>query len=719
MFKINKFKLFIYFLIFISSYFSYIVYSYNTDISSYLNYNQKAQNTLIYFEDKEFQQNGKFSLDELLNELKNRSFRKSNENLKNSYQLKHNLLLINISEFIDFKGNKHQARKVAIDFNKKRIISLDNDLNSFILPPYPLISKNKSGISNKIFIPISKIPPELQKLIILNEDKNFYKHKGIDFIAILRAIFINLKSFSYKQGASTITQQVAKNLFLKREKTIARKFKEFIYTLLLEYRLEKKQILSIYLNEVYLGQKGHNAIYGVEKASKAFFSKNINELNQLEIASIVALVKEPGILSSKPKQLKEKALNILKKHNLEVVKNTDYKTNYRKISFKKNYSKYFHQALLAKFKNKYKLSNLNYTKIYTGLSEEMQACGNKVILNKLKKYPKLNASLVSINPNNGLVKAWVGGKNYSKSQFDRVVQSKRQIGSLIKPFIYLKAIEANKKLNPQSTVLDIPISIKLKNGKLWNPNNYDNKFLGAITLREALEKSRNMPAILTLKDIGVRKFLNFIKPLKLQVTNGQNPSIALGTIEASLLDITSAYTIFANGGLYVKPRLFKSLYVKDKLIENKKVIRNFSAGDSTYLVNRILNGVVLNGTARSLNSFNVSGNLCGKTGTTNSGRDFWFIGYTPKLVTGLWIGRDNNGKTKLSSKDLLLPVFGQYLSCIGKNRYDFSFKKERNIVVHKIDKKSQMLAHNNCPSSNVVQEFYRSSAAPKVNCSLH
>ena len=652
------------------------------------------------------------------------------------------------------------------------------------------------ALEKRLFIPFESIPETVINSFLSAEDKNFFSHPGIDAKGILRAVIKNIKNISQNkrlEGASTITQQVAKNFLLTNEVSVKRKIKEAILAFRIERAYTKERILELYLNQIYLGQGS----YGIAAASLEYFDKSVKELSYSEAALLAALPKAPSKYNpykypklskfrrnlvlenleennfiSKKELIKLKTSKLdLKKRNIKIineansfteevrrtVKNiygfeklysqglsisTPLKINYQiqaLKSLRKGIEDYdrrqgWRGPLTNKIKNKnwkniisqnkldptlnwyfaeiislndkeieFKIVDEN-KKIITGildlenikwtipkkkLIQEVHKIGDIIFIKKnknswsLKQYPKVNGGIIALDPYNGDVLALVGGFNFKTSEFNRVTQAKRQPGSAFKPIVYAAALENG--LAPNSIILDAPFvesqGVGLKN---WKPENYGKKFYGPTTLRKGIEYSRNLMTVRIAKILGLEKILNLSKKLKIYDEIPELLSVSLGSAETTLINLTSAYSPFVNGGVSVEPKLItriqdrrgKTIFQKnnvkclgcDKFISEETefpIIQNKNekvmSEETAYQMNSILQGAVERGTAKKLRSLKVP--IAGKTGTTNDNYDAWFIGFSSNLVIGVYIGYDNPktlGKFETGSK-VALPIFKDFI----------------------------------------------------------
>jgi len=659
------------------------------------------------------------------------------------------------------------------------------------------------AVEKRLFIPYDFIPKKLINSFLSAEDKNFFSHPGIDAKGIIRAVINNFKNIAdgkRLEGASTITQQVAKNFLLTNEMSLKRKIKEAILAFRIEKAYSKERILELYLNQIYLGE----GTYGVAAAASEYFDKAVKELDYTEAALLAALPKAPSkynpyrykkeakirrdlvlvnlkenkfINEDEFKEFKKKEI-ILKKRKIEVVSEANsYTEEVRRIikekyGFKKlyeeglsirvpldvNYQIFAQEALRngieaydrrhgwrGPITNKFKDNNweevIESTKIDKTLkwkfAEVNEVEENKINIQildeknkgfisaskikwaikgdvsksfeigdivyvkeatigewELKQYPKVNGSIVVINPFTGRVKALVGGFSFKSSEFNRVTQAKRQPGSAFKPFVYAAALENN--YSPNSIVLDAPFiaeqGVGLKN---WKPENYGKKFYGPSTLRKGVEYSRNLMTVRISESLGLNKILKLSKELNIYDDIPELLSVSLGSAETTLLNITSAYATFANGGKKVTPILIdkiqdrrgKSIFNSDtrkcsgcdRLSKNIEDFPNISnqhkqviSEETAYQMTSILEGVVQRGTGKKLRDLKVP--LAGKTGTTNSNFDAWFIGFSSNLVIGVYIGFDSPqtlGRYETGSK-AALPIFKDF---VKKALYKDDFKQ--------------------------------------------
>lgn len=508
---------------------------------------------------------------------------------------------------------------------------------------------------NRIEVGVATLPPLLPKAFIAAEDARFYQHSGVDGWSILRAIFHNLRTGDRGQGASTITQQVARVLLLTPEKTYTRKLKEAILAFRIDRALTKEEILHIYLNEIYLG----SGAYGVEAAAQVYFDKHASDLNLAEISLLAGLPQAPSRYSPfrNYKLAKSRQAYVLNRMAEEgfitaAAAQKAYKqpliwgptTTYAEEN------NYFIQQVRNYVEERYGEERLinDGLHIYTTLDQKLQkeavAAVKRGVANwetRQKEHPATlpQAALLAMEARTGMVRALVGGTDFSRSQYNRAIQARRQPGSAFKPIIYAAAL--NRGMTPSTVIVDEPLRLQgATAGTHWEPKNFDNKYHGPTTFRDALVYSRNVVTIKILQEIGVANAIAMARDFGITSPLNTDLSLALGTSELSMQELTAAYGVFASGGDYHQPIFIKKITDKNgkTLEENTPEPKRVLDPRIAYQMTQILEGVIQEGTATSVRSLGIP--AAGKTGTTDKYMDAWFIGYTPELVTSVWIGFD-------------------------------------------------------------------------------
>ena len=699
------------------------------------------------------------------------------------------------------------------------------------LPDYKYLKNYKPSVSSKvysgegelvsdfsaqkrIFVPYNSIPKKVINSFLSSEDKNFFSHPGVDAKGVVRAIINNIKNYLYSkrlEGASTITQQVAKNFLLTNEVSLSRKIKEAILAFRIERSLSKKRILELYLNQIYMGQ----GAYGIASASLEYFDKPISDLNYVEASLLAALPKAPSKYNPyKNIELAKFRRNLVLKNLFDnnYISNKDYNkfiqqeiklkkrkeifledTRYyvedirknvvNQFGFEKVYKQGFNiktplnlelqniatsslrkgleiydrrkgwKGSLANKKNsknwkkdldKFKLEKsigwniaivkkinkfsaiietndnlkgvINYKSISWTKKEfyDLFNIGDIIYVKKiqdseyeLKQLPKVNGGIVVMDPFTGRVYALSGGFSFKKSEFNRASQALRQPGSAFKPFIYALALENN--FSPTTLILDAPLVLAQgADLKMWKPENYGKKFYGPSTLRTGLEKSRNLMTVRIAQQLGIKKIVNFSKKLGIYENPDELISIALGSAETTLIKLTSAYCSFVNGGKKINPILIDRIqdsegntifntekrvckkcdqisYLSDEIPKVSDRFEQIFSPETAYQITSILEGAIQRGTGRKLKDLNLD--IAGKTGTTNKNTDTWFVGFTSKLVVGVYVGMDDPkslGKRETGARTAL-PIFKDFIKKAVSKKDARPFKVAKNITMMVID----------------------------------
>jgi penicillin-binding protein 1A len=535
-------------------------------------------------------------------------------------------------------------------------------------------------VERRIFVPLAHIPQTLRDAVIATEDKRFYYHWGIDPIGIARATVQNYRRGRVVEGGSTITQQLTKLLFLTPDKSLERKLKEAVLALELERRYTKDRILEMYLNQVYFG---HGA-YGVEAAARTYFGKSVSELNVREAALLAGLPRAPTTYSpfehgEAAKGRREVVLRRLVEYG--ALKDADAKRLARADlglippERRRTTGQYFLNYVQQTLETKYGADMVfkGGLGVYTTLNPTMQLVAEEALRQGLKnlegrttarpgEHPE--GAIVTMEPHTGYVRAMVGGYDFFRSEFNRAVQARRQPGSAFKPFIYIAALESG--LTPATRVEDAPVSYAVgPNSQAWKPENYDRKYRGYTTLQQAIEESVNVVTVKIQERVGLNRTIQVARRFGITSPLDLNLSLALGTSDLTLIELTSAYAALGNQGQWLPPTTIR--YVTDaqgKLLEeNLPEPREAVSPETAFVITHMLRGVVERGTGQAAKVLGRP--IAAKTGTTNDYSNAWFIGYTPKLATGVWVGYDRPrslGKDETGSR-VAVPI---WVSFMGK-----------------------------------------------------
>jgi len=588
----------------------------------------------------------------------------------------------------------------------------------------------------RTMVKIADIPLNLQNALMAKEDPHFYQHSGFDIKGIIRAAINNAIHGKVVEGGSTITQQLATSLFLTRERRFTRKIKELLLALQIEKYYTKQEILELYFNQIYFG----NGAYGAEAAARTYFGKHINDLNLQECAMLAALPQAPTQYNpyKNPDIAKEKRNIVIDKmeerayitkeerdyaeaqpivlNKLEV-KNAPYFVEYVRKQLEETYG----NTVIYK----------GGLKVYTTLNSKWQDIAQQLFNPYLKKMQQkieeangrtydapLQGSMIAMNPHTGEIKLMIGGVDYGVNEFNRAVQAKRQTGSAFKPIIYASAIENGFRVS--DVIIDSPIVFQNENGTQWKPENFSGKFTGPMILLNALTHSVNVVSVKLLSQIGVMTAKKYARKLGITSPLASDFTLGLGSSSLSLLELVTAFCPFANGGMAVQP--LSVLNVKDssgKIMEqHSPQISSAISPDTSYILTYMLENVINNGTAKTIRSMGFTGPCAGKTGTTNDSTDTWFVGYTPDLVVGVWIGFDDKETLgrNMTGGAVAAPLWADFmLTAFGAANQEFQVPD--NIVFKKICTKSGKLATQHCPT--VVDAPFVQGTEPTQECTIH
>ena len=589
-------------------------------------------------------------------------------------------------------------------------------------------------------VSIDHVPRHVVHAVLAAEDSRFFEHRGLDPLGILRALYTNLRSGDIRQGGSTITQQLAKNYFLTPERTWARKVKEAFMALIMEAMYDKKAILEIYLNEIYLGQKESVSINGIGEASTFYFGKSVAELSVSEGAVIAGLIRAPNLFSpyadrNRCRARRDSVLEAMHKHQWLTAEQlrtamatplvtSGYEAYVRRAPYFMDYLS--HQ--LGSLYPREALTSLGLS-LFTTLDTQVQMAAEDALLKGLKRLEdanprlkrkdpekKLQGAIVVMQPKTGYILAMVGGRDYGVSQFNRITQAKRQPGSAFKPFVFLSSLDS---FTPASILSNEPKTYKI-NGNEWRPENYIPVPETRISMRDALSKSVNRATVDLAMKLGLdpvvktASVFGFSTPLK------PYPSIALGAFEVVPLELARAYCAFAADGILPVPLSLKEVLDESgKILERRHMsVQGVTTPGKAFLITSMLRSTVEQGTARSLKDMGIRFPAAGKTGTTNEFKDGWFVGYTPEVMALIWVGFDDGTSLQAPASALTLPLWADLMSAIPHHVSGSWFKTPPDIVVETVCKESgQRALASGCPLT--LEEYFLAENTPKERCSLH
>jgi penicillin-binding protein 1A len=560
-------------------------------------------------------------------------------------------------------------------------------------------------LEDRKLVKVSEVPKIVQYAFVAAEDSRFYQHRGVDLRSIFRAFFKNVEAGKIVQGGSTITQQVAKLMYLSPERKYIRKFKEAILSYRIDRYLTKDEILNLYLNQIYLG----HGTYGIESASIGYFGKSAKDLTLPEAALLAGLPKAPTTYSpflyfDRAKQRQVYVLTRMMEEGFitreQMEKAIAAPLKMRPMKPKDKVAAYFVEHVRRYVQEKYGADVLykEGLSIYTTLNLSAQKAAHDALLKGLsemearEKYKSglVQGALYCMDLKTGAIRALVGGRDFNKSEFNRAIQSRRQPGSAFKPLIYTAAFD--KGMNPSTQVVDSPIVYEdpSQEDGLWKPKNFDGKFLGPITMRTALVQSRNVVTVKILEEIGIDYATSYIVNMGIESPLSRNLSIALGSSGVTLQELVRAYGVLGNSGKKVTPHFIRKIVdrtgniFEETKVESEQVIDPRIAFMTTY----VMQDVVESGTGRRVKS--IGRPVAGKTGTTNDTRDAWFIGFTPSLITGVWIGFDqekNMGRQEVGGR-AAAPIWLYFMEKVLQGKPVETFPVPEGIVFVKVDSKT-------------------------------
>jgi 1A family penicillin-binding protein len=575
--------------------------------------------------------------------------------------------------------------------------------------------------SVQMWVPLDKIPSPVVAAVIAAEDQRFRRHLGVDLLAMARAAMTNAREASVVRGASTITQQLARGLFLSRERTWWRKVREVAIALLLELRYSKDEILETYLNTVYLGHDRDAAVLGIAAGARHLLGKELQKLRLDEAALLASAIRAPNrILVEDPGTVRSRRDRILEAMqrdgavtpaDAQAAMARPVKPAPRQTA---STAPWFVELAREEVARR-ATGEIQGARVVTTLDRRLQAAAEHAVRERLaqversrrKANKSLQAAVVAMEPGSGRILALVGGRRYEDSEFNRATKARRQPGSLFKPLVYLAAFEVRgREYTPATIVADEPVTIPAVGGA-WRPHNIDGQFRGPVTIRRALETSLNVPAAVVAHGIGVSHVTRVARAAGIDSQLAAVPSIALGTSEVTLLEMTAAFATIANGGVHVWPTTIDDAGAI-ALQARPEPTRVVSA-ESAFMVTHLLRGVMIRGTAAASTRWGLQEVTAGKTGTTDGLRDAWFIGYTPTLVVGVWVGADDARPIELTGSDVALPIWADVmLKGLGQSPPS-TFAPPPGIVMMPVAWESGKRA---CMGETSISEAFRAGSEP-------
>jgi penicillin-binding protein 1A len=601
---------------------------------------------------------------------------------------------------------------------------------------------------DRAIVSLDEVPRNLTNAFIATEDRQFYRHWGLNMFAIGRAVFEDIMARKIVRGASTITQQLARNLFLTQEQTLTRKIKEAILAIRIERHYTKDEILAMYLNQIYFGE----GAYGVAAASNKYFGKNVSDLSLAESAMLAGIPRNPWAYSPRRNLARAEQreaivlqsmveMNMITAHHAAEAKD-DTLTIVQ--GPKPEVGAYFTEYVRRILERKYGATALyrEGLRVHTTIDLSLQELAEQAVEQNLRAMEKrlhykakdttgvhpaaeasktdyIQGALIALDPATGYIKAMVGGRDFLDSQWNRATQAPRQPGSAFKIFVYTAAIDNG--MTPCDIIMDVPIVMANPDSTEWRPENFDQEFRGPVPVREALAKSINIPAIKVGDQIGQDAVIRYAHRMGIKSELKPYRSIALGTFEVTLLELTSAVGVLATSGIRAEPIAITRIEARDGRILEESPPRRSEAisAQTAYEMTSLLESVVNEGTGQSIRARGITRHLAGKTGTTDEYGDAWFVGFSPDLVAGVWVGFDERRRmgTKETGARVALPIWIDFMTGALEGVPDRPFPEPHGMVRREICSESGLLATSSCPEPK--QEVFISGTEPLKFCHIH
>ena len=666
----------------------------------------------------------------------------SKPNRSGQFAVSKNRIIIYRRPF-DFGNGITPTDQITINVKNGRVeqVFIDNDtVDQVALEPILLdriIPENKE---DRVLVPLQSVPEMLLDTLLLVEDRDFYFHAGVSPLGILRAAYSNVKAGRTVQGGSTLTQQLIKNMYLTRTKTITRKVNEAIMALLLEYRYSKDQILEAYINEVYLGQHYANGIYGFGLAAEFYFGKNIAHLNYGQMATLIGIIKGPSYYdpwrhTERTRKRRDLVLRLMFEHKF-ITKNEFVQAAQSPLGVRK-------QRRLVKSTLKYpaylqlvkrELSQLLFPneqqsgiRVFTAFSHYSQQLLEDTVKRQLDtldkdKQQNLQAAMVVTDITSGEIQALVGAKEAGFAGFNRALNATRPIGSLIKPAIYLAALERYQQYTLATTLEDNPLTIAIEGEETWQPKNDNGKFNGQVSLLSSLVRSLNVPSVNLGMALGLDNVANAIHLLGYPDDIVMRPSMLLGSLNMSPYQVNQFYLPLARNGVHIESHAIDKIISSqgETLWQFEQEEQSYFSLQASYLLNYALQQVTQSGTAKSL-SWRLKGyKTAGKTGTTNDQRDSWYVGYDQKTLVTTWIGNDDNKATTLTGSSGALVLYAEFMKRYGVNSIKHEMPSGVNVV--EFERNTGYAVAQKCGNTDMLPAIsaglelhYDCSTAPTIN----
>lgn len=653
-------------------------------------------------------------------------------------------------------SGKYPAQQVRITFRSGAIVSVaapkgGGEVANAALEPELLTSILSEQLENRRPVTLDQVPKIVQDAVVVTEDARFWHHPGVDPLGIFRAAFRNLRAGGVSEGGSTLTQQLVKNYYLTPERRMKRKIVEAFMAVILDAKYSKREILEAYLNDIYLGRNRSISIVGVGEAARFYFGKPVSELNAAEAALLAGLIRSPNNYSPfvRPDlamQRRSTVLSLLLKS--EKIDQATYAKSMAAPLPRKPFRErsglgsipFYVDRVLQEIARDYGIKDVKGRglQIYTAIDLNAQDLAARTLESSLASLERgskhlrrrdspLQGALIHVDVPAGEIRALVGGRNYDQSQFNRALNSKRLIGSLIKPFVYLTAFEPslthkNENITPATLVSDTRFVYHRRFSADWSPRNYGDVYHGTVTVREALEQSMNSASVRLGLFCGLEPIIHTAHTLGVVSEIDDNPAMLLGAVGIPPIEMADAYATIARVGSRVP--LHAVRFVTDDrghLVAtggDAQPVQVFPARDA-YILTNLMKGVMDRGTAAGARSMGFRRFAAGKTGTTNDLRDAWFIGFTPQTLALTWIGFDDNKPVGLSGGQGAVPIWTRYMLQVTNGQANNDFPTPSGIAFAEVDETSGGLSTPYCPPNSIVTDAFKSGTQPTILCPLH
>ncbi len=644
---------------------------------------------------------------------------------------------------VTFKGNAIASVTSLKDNAPRETIALEPELLTSIL---------SEQLENRMPVTLNQVPQSLQDAVVVTEDIRFWHHPGVDPLGIARALFTNVRGKGAMQGGSTLTQQLVKNYYLTSERTLRRKVVEAFMAVILDAKYSKKEILEAYLNDIYLGRNRSISIMGMGEASRFYFGKPLSEINVAEAALLAGMIRSPNNYSpfNNPDRAMSRRATVLglmlaNKKIDRAAYDQAMATPLPRRPFRERSGlssiPFYVDRVLQEMARDYGIKDVKGRglQIYTAIDLVAQDTATRSLVSGIEGLEKgsrrlrrangpLQGVLIHVDVPTGEIRALVGGRNYEVSQFNRALNAKRQVGSLFKPFVYLTAFEPSltnlsSAVTPATLVSDSRFVLKRRFAADWSPRNYEDAYHGTVTVQRALEQSMNSASVRIGLACGIDPIIKTAHTLGVESElDNSNPSIILGAVGISPIEMADAYSTLAREGSRLPLRTVR--FVTDdrgRVVSAGGAIQPvqvFPARDVFVLLN-VMKGVMIKGTAGGSRSMGFRLTAAGKTGTTNDERDAWFIGFTPQTLALTWIGFDDNSMVGLSGGTGAVPIWTRYMMQVTAGQKNVDWPAPAGIEIVAFDETSGGLATPECPSNVIVTDAFKSGTSPTQPCPLH